>query len=96
MGLDIADFRPLVLCKSHNRVLCFFHAQSLRFFQTMIIAQHVSQFHGLPISQRFPLQFPGKIGYAVAPAIFVMQKINDFLHGVTGADDLRLNFVSDT
>src|SRR5699024_12156288 len=35
MGLDIADFRPLVFCKSHNRVLCFFHAQSLRFCQTM-------------------------------------------------------------
>ena len=35
MGLDIADFRPLVLCKSHNRVLCFFHAQSLRFCQTI-------------------------------------------------------------
>ena len=35
MGLDIADFRPLVFCKSHNRILCFFHAQSLRFCQTM-------------------------------------------------------------
>ena len=37
----------------------------------------------------------GQLGYAVAPAIFVMQKINDFLHGVPGADDLRLDFVSD-
>src|SRR5699024_5128314 len=35
MGLDIADFRPLIFGKSHNRVLCFFHTQSLRFCQTM-------------------------------------------------------------
>src|SRR5699024_7888947 len=35
VGFDIANFWPLVLCKSHNRVLCFFNAQSLRFCQTM-------------------------------------------------------------
>ena len=60
------------------------------------ISQHVSQFYGLPIPQRLPLQFAGKIGYAVAPPLFIVQLVNDFLHGVTGADDLRLDFVSDT
>ena len=28
--------------------------------------------------------------------ILIVQLVNDFLHGVTGADDLRLDFVSDT
>ena len=51
--------------------------------------------YGLPIPQRTPLQFAGKVGYAVAPAIFVVQKVNDFLHGVPGANDLRLDFISD-
>ena len=90
MGLDIADFRPLYLA---NRIIayCAFSIlnPSVSARQCHIPATS-AQLHGLPIPQRFPLQFSGKIGYAVAPPILIVQLVNDFLHGVTGADDLRL------
>lgn len=85
MGLDIADFRPLVFLQIAKSRTVLFPCSIPPFLPDNVISQHVSQFYGLPIPQRFPLQFPRKIGYAVAPAIFIVQLVNDFLHGVTGA-----------
>ena len=57
--------------------------------------QHVGQLHDLLVADALPLQFCGQIGDAVAPVVFLGQPVNHLLHGKSGADDLRLDLISD-
>ena len=42
------------------------------------------------------IQLGRQIGNTVRPAVFVMQQVNNLLHGKTGANDLRLDLIAYT
>ena len=92
---NIGNFRSFVLGKSENGKLRLTHL-SLPPFPYKVIAQHISKLHDFFVADALPLQLGRQVGDAVGPTIFVMKKINNLLHGKTGADDLRLDFVAYT
>src|SRR5699024_1152074 len=64
------------------------------FLPDQVIAQHIGQLHDLLIANRFSLELGGQVGNTVRPAVFLMEPVNQLLHGISRPDDLCLDFVA--